>query len=156
MRKNGVTLAVIAEQVGYNDPSMAQKAIKRAMSRIPEQSAEELRLMMTEQLNDLYRRTAEVLTRSHPVLYKGVPVEVTLPDGSRRLLEDDTIRLAAVNTFLRVQERMAKLHGLDLARAEVPEGEVQPLEVVATEVVTKLRLWREQHELGTGQQGAVG
>lgn len=53
LRRAGVTLDVIAEQVGYTNRSAAYKALKRALARTLQQPADELRDLEADRLDRL-------------------------------------------------------------------------------------------------------
>jgi hypothetical protein len=124
MVKAGATLAVIASALGYANPSGAWKAIQRGLAAIPKAEADELRLIQSERLADLYRHTLGVLARHHPVLYKGRPVLGA--DG--QALDDDGVKLKAIDTLVRVGDSFARLNGLDLPRkVEVSGVDGEPI-----------------------------
>lgn len=140
LAKTGASMAAVAAALGYANASGAWKAVQRGLAAIPKQAADELRQMQQERLGDLYRHTLQVLANHHPVLYKGKPVVGA--DG--RELEDDSVRLEAIKTLLRVDESFRRLNGLDLPRkVEVsgPDGEPIPVEVTAQSVLERIRQW---------------
>lgn len=138
MKKIGANYPEIAQALGYHDRSGAKKAVSRALKRMGQEDAVEIRQIMVEQLNDLYRRTTEIYTRTHPLVSNGKVVR----DAEGNTLDDDGVKLHAIATLLRVQERTSKLLGLDAPRAvelSGPNGEAIPLEVRAAQVVERLR-----------------
>lgn len=141
MRKLGASLVAIAAALGYANQSGAWKAVQRELARLREhtlESAEEYRLLEGERLNDLHRRTVEIFSRHHPVLYKGQPVL----DANGQPLDDDGIKLRAAAELLRQQESYRKLFGID-APAKVehtgPDGEPIPVELRVAELAERLR-----------------
>lgn len=103
LRGRGMGYLKIAEQLGYADASGAHRAVQRGLQSIRQESAEELRRIELERLDDMYERTLAVLERTHPAVSAGKVLDV----------EDDGPRLAAVDRLLRIQERRARLLGLD-------------------------------------------
>jgi hypothetical protein len=87
LRRAGLTWQRIAEQVGYADHSGAYLAYKRALKRVLQQPAEELRQAEIDRLDRLQ-------LAAWPNAMKG--------DNS------------AIATVLRIMERRAKLMGLDM------------------------------------------
>jgi hypothetical protein len=87
LRRGGLTFDMIAERVGYKDPSGAHQAYVRACKRIIYSEVEELRKVEADRLD-----IAQAALWS-------------------KVLQGD---VAAVNSFLRVMERRAKLFGLDM------------------------------------------
>lgn len=86
LRKAGATYAQIAEAVGYAHEQSAYKAVRKAMQAIVQEPSEELALLQQERLNHM-------LVILWPRIQGG----------------EDT----AINTALRVMERMDRLAGLD-------------------------------------------
>lgn len=152
MVKAGAQLAAIAAALGYANESGAWKAVQRALSRIGQATADELREIERERLADVYRHTLTILSRHHPVLHKGAPVVV---DGVT--LDDDGIKLRALEVLIRADESYRKLLGLDLPRkVEVsgPDGEAIPLELKIGSLLERLEAIPadvvEQKQLGEG------
>lgn len=99
-----MSYADIARQLGWADPSGARTAVLRAMDRVVQEPAEEVRVREVERLDGLYQKVLEVLERRHIVV-----------SGNQRHddLEDDGPTLAAIAHALKIQERRARLLGLD-------------------------------------------
>lgn len=103
LRSRGMSYPAIAKQLGYADPSGASKAVSRALRVTRQDAAEEVRTMELSRLDDLYERMLAIVERSHPTVSVGKVLDV----------EDDGPRMAAVDRLLRIQERRARLLGLD-------------------------------------------
>lgn len=87
LRRGGLTFDMIAERVGYKDPSGAHAAYVRACKRIIASDVEELRKVEADRLD-----------MAQAALWS-------------KVLQGD---VPAVNSFLRIMERRAKLFGLDM------------------------------------------
>jgi hypothetical protein len=86
LRRGGLTWDMIAERVGYSAPMSAQRAYMRAANRIVQDDIDAIRKMETERL------------------------DIAQSAIWGRVLNGE---LTAVQTFIRIQERRAKLLGLD-------------------------------------------
>jgi len=93
LRKQGLSYREIAERLGYRTPQGAWTAVKRSLDRLVSEPAHELRLIELARLDAL---TAALWPRA----------TADPPD------------IKAINAFLRVSERRAKLAALDLREAE--------------------------------------
>ncbi len=89
LRKAGASLAVIAQSLGYKDPSGAHKAIKRALAKIVREPAEELIVLELQRLDSISVEVYRQAKQGH---------------------------LGAIDRLLRIMERRSKLLGLDLAK----------------------------------------
>lgn len=115
LRSRGMGYRAIAEQLGFFDGSGAHKAVQRALAAVRAEGAEEARQLQLQQLDYLATKALEVLERHHVTVSNGRLINV---DGEP--LEDDGPVLAAIDRLLKIQERRAKLLGLDApARHEV-------------------------------------
>lgn len=128
MRTKGETWESIANTLGYASRGAAATDVKRALEeRLAEQrlAADELREIELEKLDVLERAVVAVLEREHVVVSGGRVVYTGLDGGDVDLvdadggpvrvapLKDDGPTLAAVDRYLRIQERRARLLGLD-------------------------------------------
>jgi hypothetical protein len=86
LRRGGLTWDLIADRVGYSAPMSAQRAYMRAANRIVQDDIETIRRIETERL------------------------DIAQSAIWGKVLAGDT---NAVSTFIRIQERRAKLLGLD-------------------------------------------
>lgn len=86
----------------------AGRIYSEALAAIPTQSIDEHRAEALEELDYLARKALEVLERQHVTVSNGHVVSL---DGVP--LEDSAPVLAAIDRLLRIQERKAKLLGLD-------------------------------------------
>ena len=93
LRKAGLSLQVIADQMGYSDPSGAHKAIKRAMDRMVREPATELIEMELARLDSIFTEVYRAARQ-----------------GS----------LGAIDRCLRIMERRARLLGIDAPQKIAP------------------------------------
>jgi hypothetical protein len=84
--------------------------------------ADELRKVQLERLGEMRQAALEVLERIHFAVSHGKVVED--PDGGP--LEDSAPRLAAIDRLLRVEERIARLMGLDAPTRSEIEARIEP------------------------------
>jgi hypothetical protein len=136
LRRAGLTWAAIAEQTGYADATGAYAAYKRAIKRVMDEPADDVR---KQELDRLDRLQVAVWNRA--------------------LKGDDK----AINTVLRLMERRARLLGLDAAQriqAEVVtydgnrdiDGEIERIQQIIRSVGNGQPLALEG---GTGESGTV-
>lgn len=114
LRTRGLSYDAIGEQLGL-DKGNAYRAVQRALQATVQEPAEELRQLELARLDDMWAAVLEVLEAKHFTVSQGRIVYYgDVP------LADDAPVLAAVDRLLRIQERRAKLLGLDApAKAEV-------------------------------------
>lgn len=123
LRSRGVAVNVIADQLGVT-PSAASKIIKRALAALVADTDElaERRELMQMRIDQQRFATNQVLARDHPVLYQGEPVRVARTDPETgevietRTLDDDGIKLAALDRLRALDRSEAELWGLDAAK----------------------------------------
>ncbi|MGW1433116.1 hypothetical protein ACWD6K_31410 [Streptomyces sp. NPDC002431] len=108
LRSKGWTYRRIAAQLGYNHRADAYNAVQRVLKETVREAGEELRTLELERLDALYAAATEVLEREHVTVSNGRVVDLNgMP------LPDDGPVLAAIDRLLKIQERRAKLLGLD-------------------------------------------
>lgn len=124
LRAEGLTLSQIANQLGLSCPQAASKLVQKALKATIEEPAEHLRKVSLERLDLMYREAMDVLRGYHLVISNGVAVrDPTFQfdpdehvDGSvprEALIRDTGPVLAAIDRLLKIEERRAKLLGLD-------------------------------------------
>lgn len=156
LRKDGHTYAAIAVHVGnqfagapYTEP-YAVKLVKEALKAIYKDDAKEVGKMELERLDALQLEALAVLRANHYIVSGGAIVRDYLRDehGNIRVdqstgtpltapIEDDGPRLAAIDRLLKIQERRARLLGLDKptkVASTNPDGSKQaaPFVIVAS------------------------
>jgi hypothetical protein len=110
MRTRNHTYQEISDALGYGDRSHAYRAIQRALAAIPTEAAEELRRLHSARLDYLATQALQILEREHVTITQAGRIVV---DDEGRQIVDDGPTLAAIDRLLRIQERQAKLMGLD-------------------------------------------
>lgn len=108
LRARGLTYEQIAADLGFSDKGAAHHAVQRALTEAVKEPADELRQLELVRLDEMHRAALAVMEATHFVVDKGAVVEW---DGAP--LVDDSPVLAAVDRLLKVQDRRAKLLGLD-------------------------------------------
>lgn len=115
MRLDGAHYAEIATALGYRSRGAAVQDVQRALVDLTAEPTAELRALEVGRLDDMYVAVMGVLRREHITVSHGHIVEIPDPDneGAKKPLIDDGPVLAAVDRLLKIQERRAKLLGLD-------------------------------------------
>lgn len=127
MRARQCTYEEIAIALGYGSRGNVSVALNRHIKRIVKPSVDEYRAVMDAQLDEMHRAVLRVLETTHLKVNNGVVVyyseldEKGNPTGPERALKDDAPVLAAVDRMLKIQERRAKLFGLDAPTQVVAE-----------------------------------
>ncbi|MBI3131731.1 MAG: hypothetical protein HYZ13_10430 [Acidobacteria bacterium] len=106
LRAEGYTYRAIAHQLGYKDPSGAQRAVERALQATMQEASDHLRVLELERLDNLHNAIwGRAMNGEGP----------------------------AIDRVLRVMERRSKLLGLDApARQEITGKDGSPVQVQAT------------------------
>lgn len=113
LRLEGHSLLAIGEKLGISLP-YAHRVVSKALRDIPNGEAEELRTLELTRLDGLQLEVMEVLRRFHPYVHAGQIVMVKDDTtGNSYPLADDSLILSSVDRLLKIQERRAKLVGLD-------------------------------------------
>lgn len=116
LRTRGATYQRISDQLGYGDEANARRAVRNCLAAIQGEGAEELRMLQEAQLDYLTEQALNVLESSHYAVTQSGRVAT---DADGRPIVDHTPVLQAIDRLLRIQERRAKLRGLDApARTE--------------------------------------
>ncbi len=111
LRNIGHTYADIAKALGFNDASAARKAVERALLLTVQEPAAEQRAIQLARLDLLFREAWQVLKAEHLAVNNGRVIMD--PNNPEKALTDHGPVLAAINTVLKIEERRAKLLGLD-------------------------------------------
>jgi hypothetical protein len=113
LRRAGLSYRQIAAQMDVS-VGAAYKYVTRGLDRTRREPADALRDLEVERLDQLQLEALRVLRRRHFLVQGGEVVTRTNPaTGAVEELLDDGPSLAAIRTLLAVQERRAKLLGLD-------------------------------------------
>jgi transposase len=108
LRRNGASYPQIAERLGISDTG-ARKIVKRVLTRYAAEAAPEVRKLELERLDQYQVAVLAVLRREHHVVQGG---KIVL-DSQGQAVRDDGPTMAAVRTLLDIQQRRARLLGLD-------------------------------------------
>jgi hypothetical protein len=132
LRARKVSYDEIARRLGYADRSGARKAVERAIAARQEEPAAEVRTLELEALEVMERAVLGVMEREHVTVQHGKVIKVVDDGGKEVPLLDDSPVLAAVDRWLKIQERRARLLGLDAEQKVNVSGGVR-YEVVGVE-----------------------
>lgn len=124
----------IAEQLGYADRAAAWNAVKAGQELIVREPHQDMVLLDLAELDEMAREAWTVLRNTHYVVDRGA---VVTWDG--RPLVDDAPVLAAIARLLGVQERRAKLVGLDAPRRIEVADALPDLDAAVQELAAELR-----------------
>lgn len=108
LRTQGWTYQRIADRLDFKQRADAYNAVKRVLDATVREAGEDIRALELERLDRLEAAANEVLEREHVTVSNGRVVvlhETPLPD--------DGPVLAAIDRLLKIQERRARLLGLD-------------------------------------------
>jgi hypothetical protein len=131
----------IADELGLYDKAAAYRAVQRGLAAIPQEAAAEVLRLELEKLDQLEQAALEVLERQHVTVSHG---QLVFHEGVP--LVDDGPVLQAIAHILKIQERRAKLLGLDAPK----RIEVLTLDAVDAEIA------RLTAELGRADLAAPG
>lgn len=121
LKLRGLSDRAAAQQMGVSHTTIQRWVKDEADSRVLP-LADELRKVQLERLGEMRLKALEVLERFHVVVSHGKVIR----DDDDVPLEDDGPVLAAIDRLLRVEERIARLVGLDApTRSEIKTPEVQ-------------------------------
>lgn len=118
LRSRRWTYQRISDALGYGGASNAHRAVKRTLEAIPRDAGEELLALELDQLDALAQTVYEVLEAHHYTVSNGRLIYL----GEQPLADHGPV-LAAVDRLVKIQERRAKLLGLDKQSLDV-SGEV--------------------------------
>lgn len=174
LRARGWSYRRIAAEMEYQSVASAYEAVQRALKAIVEEPATDVRQLELDRLDAMYEAVVKVLETKHLTVSQGRIIrqeigierdDAGLPvlDGEGKPipiyepLEDDAPVLAAVDRMLKIQERRARLLGLDaktqhdmgIAEREVAIAEEQGARLagVIGRVLDGLELTTEQQQL---------
>ncbi|MFC9752994.1 hypothetical protein [Streptomyces sp. NPDC056921] len=108
LRSKGWTYPRIAAELGYGHRADAYNAVQRVLKETVREVGENVRALELERLDRLEAAANEVLEREHVTVSNGRVVDLQgapIPDAGPVL--------AAIDRLLKIQERRAKLLGLD-------------------------------------------
>jgi hypothetical protein len=109
LRARNMPYSEIAAELGISK-SQAYEGVQRALADTVREPADDVRQLELLRLDELARAAREVMTGTHYVVSQGKVVRLTRGGAP---LEDDGPVLAAIDRLLKIQERRARLLGLD-------------------------------------------
>ncbi|MGQ4351973.1 hypothetical protein [Streptomyces drozdowiczii] len=109
LRSSGWTYQRIADHLGWNNKGDAHHAVQKVLRDTVQEAGDDLRALELSRLDVLYVAATDVLERHHVTVSHGKIVAGL--DGEPLL--DDAPVLQAIDRLLRIQERRARLLGLD-------------------------------------------
>lgn len=118
LRRHGQTFEAIGERLGITR-QRAHQLYWDTLKKIPAQGVAAYRAEQAERLDEMLRKAYEVLERKHITVSNGKVIY--LDDAP---MEDDAPTLMAIKTVLAIEERRAKLFGLDTPVKQLVGGEV--------------------------------
>lgn len=122
LRSNGATYQEIADQLGYPDRQAARTAVTRALREIVAEPAAELRTLELARLDRMWNVAWRILEDQHVTVSQG---RVVHTDDGQPVADVGPV-LAAIDRLLKIQERRARLLGLDApTRVQVTPDEVE-------------------------------
>jgi hypothetical protein len=143
LRSDGLSYQQIADKLGYSHRENARRAVSRALLAIVAEPAEDLRALELARLDQMWIDVLEVLRREHVTVSHG---RVIYSEETGQPIIDDGPVLSAIDRLLRIQDRRAKLLGLDAPS----KHEVVTIDAIDAEIA---KLEAEQAALGEQSGG---
>ncbi|MGD9749729.1 MAG: hypothetical protein AB7W59_01920 [Acidimicrobiia bacterium] len=137
LRARRATYQQISDQLGYGGASNAQRAVRRTLAAIPRDAADELVALELDQLDMMTAAVLEVLEANHYVVSQGRLIY--LGDDPQPLADDAPV-LAAVDRLLKIQERRARLLGLDQPTRSTVTHAAADVDAAVAELARELAL----------------
>ena len=126
LRAAGATLDdIMAAVPGYKARAAVSQDISRALAALRHESVDELRALSNERLDMLWRTAMQILGRTHYVVSNG---RLMTHDGQP--MRDDDPALRAIGVLLQIEQRRARLNGLDAPK----QVEVITIDAVEAEI----------------------
>lgn len=145
LRSRHYTYDQIAIDLGLSNRTHARQCVERAMKRVVQEAADEVRVQELERLDRYARAAEEVLARAHYAHSAGRLITMKDADGVPQPVLDDGPVMAALDRLVKIQDRRARLLGLDApVKAEV-----------TTRSETDAAIAELAAELGLGQSAPV-
>lgn len=138
LRLRGLSIRQIAEHVAVEygwtlSKSTVENRIRCEIRETVEPLRDEVRQMELDRLDRLQQVALHVMNADHPLVSDGRVVRIEQEDGTKVPLQDHAPVLAAMDRFLKIQDRRAKYLGLDAPQrvdATVTETTQQDLELI--------------------------
>lgn len=110
LRSEGRSYAEIARELGFSEPTVARRAVERALVAVVAEPAGQLRTLELARLDLLLGKAWAVLQAEHIAVSQG---RVIIDPRNGEPMTDHGPVLAAIDRVLRIMERRSKLLGLD-------------------------------------------
>lgn len=110
LRRNGLTYRQIAAELGFSSVASAHEAVQRGLMDTIAETNDEVRRLELDRLDHLARTALKILGKPHLVVSQGRVARH--PETGETLVDSGPV-LAAIDRLLKIQERRAKLLGLD-------------------------------------------
>lgn len=137
LRTRRCTYQQISDTLGYGSAANAHRAVQRTLAAIPRDAAEELVQLELDQLDMMTAAVIEVLEANHYVVSQGRLIY--LNDDAPPLTDDSPV-LAAVDRLLKIQERRARLLGLDQPTKATVTHAAADVDAAVAELAAELAL----------------
>ena len=124
LRRQHVSYREIARQLGLSSPSRAHAAVRRAIAAEPFDDVEAVRRDIAEQLDEALGLARSIIRRA---------ALVGPASGTRPAVNDDDRAVRALETYVRLLDRKAKLFGADLPVRRFVQVEVITDELLRAE-----------------------
>jgi hypothetical protein len=114
LRLQGLSIRQISDATGLS-PSTVYRRIQCEIRETVQPLADEVRQLELDRLDRLQQIALRVMDAAHPLVSDGRVVHAAMPDGTKVPLQDHGPVLAAMDRFLKIQDRRSKYLGLDAA-----------------------------------------
>ncbi|MFD5089339.1 helix-turn-helix domain-containing protein [Amycolatopsis thailandensis] len=141
LKLRGLSDRAAAAEMGVSHTTI-QNWVRQEADDIVLPLAAELRKVQLERLGEMRQAAIEVLERFHLTVSHGKVIKDDYGDP----LEDDGPKLQAIDRLLRIEERIAKLMGLDAPTKAEIEARVEPQPAELQKMLRQARERVEQDE----------
>jgi hypothetical protein len=136
LRARGLTHRHIAAQLGWKSPASAVAACDRALGDTFREDVSKWRDLQVDKLDDMTRVVWQGMAKPHYLVSQGKAVR---DDITGELLEDHTRNWEGVDRLVKIEERRARLLGLDApqrTKVEVQDGVDAEIERLVAELAS--------------------
>lgn len=153
LRAAGLDYDEIAARVGFANRGNAYRAVERCLAAARAEPAEAVTKLELERLDEMWRNAKAVLDRSHITVSNG---RIVYDDDGKPVIDDAPV-LQAIDRMLKIQERRARLLGLDApvkSRIEVITDDVA--QMLVNQLEAELASLTEQADPDRGGAADAG
>ena len=141
LRSRGQAYQQISDELGYGHSSNARRAVKKILDGIVVEGRDEAIKIELDGLDMMTRAVIDVLEAKHYVVSDGRIVYLgDKDDPDRRELLDDGPVLQAVDRLLKIDDRRAKLLGLDAPKRVEVSDTTPDLDAAVRDLAAELAL----------------